>query len=228
MGGSWTTGSGTRCDGTWAQRRADARRDVSPFTDGGTRVGGRSAPHAERRAHESGARHRAAASPRRAPPPLPAGASAGPRRGALDGSDRGATGSHRQRHRQDLRARARGLGGAARESRATHDATRIPRRCASSPSGEPRSSAARRPDPEEVIRQHPEHAEALRRGFGAAALLDQVLQLEGHAPRRRLTWRSLQVRSGASVTSASCGRSAGAAWASSTRPSRSPCSGPSR
>ena len=77
--------------------------------------------------------------------------------------------------------------------------------------------------PEEMLARHPDLAEPLKAYLPALELLYRTARgmqdgLPPRPPPRPRSWAN-------SATSASCARSAGAAWAWSTKPSRSRCGG---
>ena len=85
-----------------------------------------------------------------------------------------------------------------------------------------------RPPLKEYIDRHPELADEIREVFPAMAMMEKIAladeSLDGRPDRRRP--RSPRPRRwSSSATTASSARSAAAAWASSTRPSRSRSAG---
>ena len=76
-----------------------------------------------------------------------------------------------------------------------------------------------RPSLQEYIDRHPELAEEIRELFPAMVEVEQVKEAARRPPAPRGAARS--PRCGSSATIGSSARSAGAAWVSSTRPSRS-------
>ena len=83
-----------------------------------------------------------------------------------------------------------------------------------------RYRAGERPGIEEYAARHPELADQIRRLLPALVMVEQDLSLDVDARRRPPGVRQRPVE-GSWATTGSSGRSAGAAWGSSTRPSRS-------
>ena len=91
-----------------------------------------------------------------------------------------------------------------------------------------RCKRGERPTIREYCDRHPELAEEIRDVFAAVLMVEDLQARLRQLPRARwpaLTARRQEPPANRSATTASCARSAGAAWASSTRPNRRPWAG---